>query len=662
MAFGGAAAAERSLRHEIARVASMYDEKAAHCGRLEVALRDVRRTLGASEADAQRLSSLAHRAQEERVASLKVADSATAYAKRLEGKVLSGEGAFLLRQNVELKSERERLGFEVEALGKANRAQAAELERAASEIEVLATALELRVDELSATEGADLRSALLFETAARQEEAARLRKDLDAATAQREALAAEGKHLHDQLSEAHNDVAMLSDRVAKLSASLEEASAARTAAEHRAHKVERERDVALDFVADQSERVESAVAREGAAEKRAAALHDATVAAEASRASAVVREVQARALAENLQALMTRDAEERVANGRRVEVSDAAAQAAAADATAAKAALAAVNTAHAELKVAVDARSTEVAALREQVRVLTAEGAAKQEVLDASPAPTLRRELAAAKAAAADAGARAAVSQLAVGRLEQAVQAAAAQLTGLHAMHATEQAGWRQQVAVLREKLAAEQAARHASVAKLAVLEGAEQGARQQAADAARAEPRQPRKKVVVASPADAAAAAAAAATLVREALRSAGLDGTLADEFMAHSRSAPALPTQPQPFSSHVHDVRVARNYVEMAGIQPAAWTAQLRSDTAAVGLGASGRGASGAGPLSPGSTALANAVERARGKADTRQAVSARDAAMPFDDFLGAAARPEPVVAAADLASAYETYTLLS
>lgn len=208
-----------SAQADASRLKSLLDQQTGRADKSQADLIAARKTAASAEQaqhKQQRELALAHQQRAEADAALAAnAD----YVRKLEGKLVNGkQGQFLLEQNSRLRAAVLALqGERDEARTRADGA-AGELERATREIEVLATALEMRADELAL--GGDLRSGLLYEVAHRREEVRRLREDGAATEAREKQAAAEAADARAQLARSQEDVSTLAERAASLSAEL----------------------------------------------------------------------------------------------------------------------------------------------------------------------------------------------------------------------------------------------------------------------------------------------------------------------------------------------------------------------------------------------------------------------------------------------------------
>lgn len=96
--------------------------------------------------------------------------------------------------------------------------QRVELEKASKEIEVLATALEMRADEMQL--GGDLRSGLLYELSHKRSEVQQLTQQLSMSNQRLAASEVELRQTKDALSRCQSDIATIAERASRLGSEL----------------------------------------------------------------------------------------------------------------------------------------------------------------------------------------------------------------------------------------------------------------------------------------------------------------------------------------------------------------------------------------------------------------------------------------------------------
>lgn len=262
---------------------ALYQRESARSASLTAELKECKRAAAASQHDLERAQRELLQLRQGRDAAAAALAENEAYVRKLEAKV-TGPGNFLVEQNTRLRAvaaEHKERGDAAQALVEQQRG---ELQRALREIEVLTAALELRADELELD--GSLRSGLLYEVAAQRAAAAAGAEAV--ARCERDAAA-----LREELREARAAAARLggdadsaAGRAARLGGEVEGARASAAAAEARAATLEHERDVSLDFVAEQAGRLSEALLRAEAGERRARELERAAADAAAARAAA----------------------------------------------------------------------------------------------------------------------------------------------------------------------------------------------------------------------------------------------------------------------------------------------------------------------------------------------------------------------------------------
>lgn len=680
----------RNANNEIARVKSLYNEKENQCTRMESALRLARKNISELEAMQNLLAQEKGSAVRDRDAALRKAEEANAYTKKLETKILAGKGEYLVEQNLKLKDAVSTLRGDNDDLRKSVDDLKAELEKATKEIEVLATALELRADEL-AIDG-DLRAGLLFEVAHRREESKNLEVQLSSLRSQVETKDFENKELRAQLQHASSDVAMLSDRNSKLSADLSSSAASRAELESRLRAAEQERDVGLDFVADQSAKLADALLKAEQAHKRAM---EAQRGLQESESALSVQQSEFRRLKSSLETAHTGLVNARDAQGsaeKRASTAETDCAAMRGEISSLRAQVAALSAANEKAQMDLSARAQEAATAQAHGRAAQAEASALHSQLTAeqqankttrsaleeridklsSEVRASNREKEEVRGQCHDARAKLTVSNLEIGRLNQQLVEANATIANMKSGWTEAQARMVGQVTELRELLAEEQALRHEEAVEFAHRDAvrSEAAKQQRSADRGRAQPKKatgpdvntsfnsqlsspgrgPIKAHIVPR------SAQVAASLVRDALMAHGLDPGLADEYLS-ARVRPTEVTVPQPF--------------QVGNRSPARYTRPHESSGSTVGRDAvqpPPAPPAGPGPMSPGHEAL----EAARARVRARTQVQGQTG-ISYDAYLGttrtsiagssaaAAHLPLPILSADDLTAAYENTVVL-
>jgi trimeric autotransporter adhesin len=425
--------------------------------------------------------------------------------------------------------------------------------------------------------------------------------------------------------------------------------------------IERERDYSLDFVSQHSKKLAEAVLRAEGAERRADEAARFASDLQAGKSSAEARVAQIKNVQDITSATLQQERAAARDATERAEKAEMQASGLRAEAGALRSQVAALSASHQEMQVTVAARAQEVLSLQAQVRQLTAElgdarsrlatlqrSASEGSATAEADLARLRRDLDAVtserdrfQSSSKDANARATVLMVENGRLSEMLSAAQAQIGALQTAKANLTTTTATQIATLRDHLVAEQAARAEAKAALHVLELererdlAERTRIQRAHDAERAVAH---RTAVAAAAATATAGAAASpppvptmaglaspgrtassaaaqrsggsaaattvatrtATLVRDQLRSAGLDPSIADEYLISVRSgsvggggggasdagsmaaaAAAGTDGPASPSTHHRERIPSRNYVELP-VGPAGWTDSLRKGAA--------------------------------------------------------------------------------
>jgi chromosome segregation ATPase len=193
---------------------------------------------------------------------------ASAFARKLESKLTGGGKEYLLEQNIKLRHVAKALREELDIVRATATAERTELDRALREVDTLASALELRVVEL----GGDVKSGLLYELAGRRDEVRRLTSQLAEAESGLSSADFELRELRIVCDRMAQEAIDNKASEAALSSQLEKSNQQRLECEKVFEEVTRERDVSLDFVSEQSSRMEKAVLRAESADRAVAAL------------------------------------------------------------------------------------------------------------------------------------------------------------------------------------------------------------------------------------------------------------------------------------------------------------------------------------------------------------------------------------------------------
>lgn len=226
-------ALRRELSHahaECVRYKSSYEKELARADNLQREVIAARQGSNSSKQQADKQAREISILRAEKQSAVEAARSAEEYTRKLEAKLTMGsKGQFLVEQNTKLRAALQQLKAEHEAAVGSLEAHKVELQRATREIEVLATALEMRADELHLD--GDLKSGLLYEVAHRREESRRM--EGEAKTAKDAAAAAEFELRETKiaLQRAQADISALSSRVSTLSGELDSERNAAAAAQ-----------------------------------------------------------------------------------------------------------------------------------------------------------------------------------------------------------------------------------------------------------------------------------------------------------------------------------------------------------------------------------------------------------------------------------------------
>jgi hypothetical protein len=150
----------REASADAARIHTLYEKQSARADAAQMEAVAARRAAAAARSDAERLArevTLLRAARDESNAAL---EENNAYIRKLEARITAGgKHAFLIEQNTKLRVALADVSSSHAGCKPLLAAQRGELEKALKEIEVLATALEMRADELQLD--GDLRSGLL---------------------------------------------------------------------------------------------------------------------------------------------------------------------------------------------------------------------------------------------------------------------------------------------------------------------------------------------------------------------------------------------------------------------------------------------------------------------------------------------------------------------
>jgi hypothetical protein len=165
--------ARRALERESARSDGLAHELAA-----------ARRAAAGASGELERLQREVVGLRQGRDAAAQALEDKAAYSRRLEAKLLGGTSQqHLAEQNARLRASLEEARRQGEGYRALVEQQRSELHKALREIEVLATALDLRAEELEAD--GSVRSGLLYQVAAQRHEAAAGQASLQEARAQK---------------------------------------------------------------------------------------------------------------------------------------------------------------------------------------------------------------------------------------------------------------------------------------------------------------------------------------------------------------------------------------------------------------------------------------------------------------------------------------------
>ena len=481
----------REAQNEIIRIKQAYDSQVTKVDKLQSELINLRKQHSTCTIQTDKLQKEVFQARQARIEADTNLQNNNEYIKKLEAKLVNGkQGNFLLDQNSKLRTALQTLKTENDDNKQTIDQQRLEIEKASREIEVLATALEMRADELAL--GGDLRSGLLYEVAHRREEVRRLKEELDTKILDCHNKDTKINELQQNLSRSQTDVATLAERATSLSADLNTQQSIYQQLQDTYKNMEKERDHSLNYVSKHSQQLSEALIRADNLDKQIMEYRNTIMELQSAKATADARINQLK----NVQDISnTTLQQERIALKEAQEKNEkfeAALNHAKADAAAVRNQMNALATSHQELQVAVAARAQEVISLQVQVRQLTAElsetssryltsqranaeNNANTEAITSRyqrEIETLTRERDNALSSSKDATARATVLMVENGRLTEMLSSAQAEITALRNAKSNLVANNATEIASLRDQLIAEQAARHqARAAQLALEE-----------------------------------------------------------------------------------------------------------------------------------------------------------------------------------------------
>ena len=626
----------REIQSENQRISLLLDSQRQQTDKVQAELLPTRRALAASKSEAERLAKELGMAKQLKQESDEKRAETEEALRRIEGKLVRGkEGTFLLEQNAKLRQSMATLKSEFESKKELVERQASDLDKAGREIEVLATALELRADELQL--GGDLRSGLLYEVAHRREEVRHLR---DESASLQQKLAASDASREDasrQASSALADLSVASELASRLSSELSEERAARESLTRQVRALEHERDVSLDFVGQQSGDIAAAQMQTQQMAARVEQLLRSNQDLQQALNAADARTNQIKGVQDITTATLSKERDAARESLKRAIDAETTLASTREELLTLRAQAAASSHIQQEMQINLSARTQEVTALQSQVRQLAAEHSECAQRLrdlirtnDTTAAKReeeklkLRSELEAALRSidehmtiSKEASSRAAVLSVEAGKSAKLLLAAQAEIASIRQAKASQQQNMLRDINTLREHLAAEQAARHSARVSQAQAEEElqrelrEQAKHQRAITSDLAVPKaisppspqkpshsSPEKKLI--NTYESTSAQLHASSLVREALQAAGLDGSLADEYV--SIASTAAPQRANTIKSPSSDRSLARNFIPLPS-GPADWTSSLRGDPSLL-------------PLSPGAAALREATQRVRAK----------------------------------------------
>lgn len=646
----------REMQSENQRVSLLLDTQRQQTDKVQAELLPTRRALAASKTEAERLAKELAMAKQLKIESDEKRAETEEALRRIEGKLIRGkEGTFLLEQNAKLRQSMAALKSEFESKKDLAERQASDLDKAGREIEVLATALELRADELQL--GGDLRSGLLYEVAHRREEVRQLR---DESASLQQKLASSDASREDaarQASSAQADLSVASERASRLSSELAEERAARESLTRQVRALEHERDVSLDFVGQQSGDIAAAQLQTQQMAARVEQLLRSNQDLQQAINAADARTNQIKGVQDITTATLSKERDAARESLKRAIDAETSLSSTREELLTLRAQAAASGHVHQEMQINLSARTQEVIALQSQVRQLAAEHSEcaqrLREVIRTNESTAAKREEEKTKlrseldaalssidehmAISKEASSRAAVLSVEAGKSAKLLMAAQAEIASIRQAKASQQQAMLRDINTLREHLASEQAARHAARVSQAQAEEELQRelrdrAKHQLAFAAdlavpkAVSPPSPQRPVLnspekkqihkhESAPAAVVASSSTAAqlhatSLVREALQAAGLDGSLADEYVAAASSSAA--PRNNTIKSPSTDRSQARNFIPLPS-GPADWSSSLRGDPSLL-------------PLSPGAAALREATQRVRAKRQQPSELSRR------------------------------------
>jgi chromosome segregation ATPase len=220
----------RSVEDNEQRLRKLLDKESARAEALSGELAAARRSAHGAGAESERLQREIVGLRSGRDSLGSQLEEKAVYIKRLEARLVGGSTQQLLvEQNARLRSSSEDLKRQAEGYKVLVEQQRMELQKALKEIEVLATALDMRAEELE--KDGSLRSGLLYEVAARRHEVAAGEASLQEARAKGQRLEFELGEARLALGKATADVAHLEAQLSRASADLATEGAARRGAE-----------------------------------------------------------------------------------------------------------------------------------------------------------------------------------------------------------------------------------------------------------------------------------------------------------------------------------------------------------------------------------------------------------------------------------------------
>lgn len=481
----------KDAQNEIVRLKQAYDQQVTKVDKLSTELITLRKQHSTCTAQTDKLQKEVFQARQARAEADTNLQNNNEYIKKLESKLVNGkQGNFLLDQNAKLRTALQTLKTENEVAKTTVDQQRFEIEKASREIEILATALEMRADELSL--GGDLRSGLLYEVAHRREEVRRLKEELDSKIIAYNEKEQQIHTLQENLSRSQTDVATLAERATGLSADLNTQQSMYQRLQETYKNMEKERDHSLGYVSKHSQDLAEAILRAENLDKQVKEYRNTITELQSAKATAEARVAQIKNVQDITNATLHQERTALKEANEKLEKNEAALNHAKADAAAVRSQMNALASSHQELQVAVAARAQEVLSLQVQVRQLTAELTETSnryvtsqrttvETNAANEALTSRyqreldnliRERDNALSTSKDATARATVLMVENGRLSEMLSNAQGEINALRNAKSNLVASNATEIASLRDQLIAEQAARHqARAAQLAIQE-----------------------------------------------------------------------------------------------------------------------------------------------------------------------------------------------